>query len=121
MFNEEKIREMVKTAEVKGVVLTLASELGGSVRVRIPIGARACETAIEDIDMSVRSFNALKRAGAGTVGDVVELIEGEGLLRIRNLGVKSRNEIKTRILVFAYERLTQAEKHQFFRDAAGNK
>ncbi len=51
---------------------------------------------IEELDLSVRAFNGLKRAGMKTVGDVIEGGR-EKLLKIRNLGDKSRDEITGKI------------------------
>ncbi len=58
------------------------------------------ETAIESLDLSVRVFNALKRTGVSTVGDVVELLDkGEGaMLSIRNFGEKSLTELKAKMI-----------------------
>ncbi len=52
-------------------------------------------TEITDLNLTVRSFNCLKRANCNTVGDVLNCIgeEGQGLRRIRNLGSKSETEI----------------------------
>jgi DNA-directed RNA polymerase alpha subunit len=58
----------------------------------------------------------MKRVGVFTIGEVINLIASDGLLRIRNLGKKTQNEIKTRILVFGYERLTENERKRFFYD-----
>ncbi len=55
------------------------------------------ETAIEDIDLSVRSFNCLKRAGINMVGELTALTETE-LGKIRNLGKKSCDEIKAKLI-----------------------
>ena len=56
-------------------------------------------TSIEDLNLSVRSFNCLKRAGCNTIGDVLECMgeEGTGLRRIRNLGNRSETEILEKI------------------------
>ena len=51
-----------------------------------------------------------------TLGEIVDLIMGEGLMRIRNLGKKTENEIKTRLLAFGYAQLSDAEKRRFFYD-----
>ena len=50
---------------------------------------------IEELCLTVRSYNCLKRAGCSSVGSVVDLIgeDGQGLLNIRNLGRKSYEEI----------------------------
>ena len=54
--------------------------------------AKAMKMSIDDIDLSVGAYNALKRGGMNTVGDVCEKTYGE-LLRVRNLGRKSYEEI----------------------------
>ncbi|MBN1231427.1 MAG: DNA-directed RNA polymerase subunit alpha [Anaerolineales bacterium] len=53
------------------------------------------ETPIENLDLSVRVFNSLKRAGITTVGEVLELLEkGEdAIMSIRNFGEKSLDEL----------------------------
>jgi DNA-directed RNA polymerase subunit alpha len=48
---------------------------------------------IEELDMSVRLFNAIKRAGISTVGGLLKLREEE-IIKIRNLGRKSLKELK---------------------------
>jgi len=50
------------------------------------------EKTIEDLDLSVRSYNCLKRAGIHTVGDLIEKSENE-MLKVRNLGQKSLDEV----------------------------
>ena len=57
------------------------------------------EIAIEELELSVRAYNCLKRAGCITVGDVLRFAEDseKGLMRIRNLGTKSAKEIMDRI------------------------
>ena len=64
--------------------------------------------------LSVRSSNALKRAGILTIGEVIDTIDAGALNSLRNLGTKSRNEIQTKILVFGFEDLTKKEKTEFF-------
>jgi len=54
------------------------------------------ETPIENLDLSVRVFNSLKRTGITTVGEVLEMLEKgpEAVLSIRNFGDKSLDELK---------------------------
>ena len=85
-------------------------------RISVPFSQKACDMSVDDIDFSPRANNSLKRAGVFTIGEIIDLIADDGLLRIRNLGKKTQNEIKTRILAFGYERLTEAEKKRFFYD-----
>jgi len=53
------------------------------------------ETPIENLDLSVRVFNSLKRAGITTVGEVIDMLEkGEdAIMSIRNFGEKSLDEL----------------------------
>ena len=54
------------------------------------------EKTIEELDLSLRSFNCLKRAGFNTVGDIIEVPESE-LKTIKNFGKKSLQEVKDKI------------------------
>ena len=54
------------------------------------------EKHIEDLDLTVRSYNCLKRAGINTVGDLIAMTEEE-LIKVRNLGKKSLEEIKQKV------------------------
>ena len=56
------------------------------------IKKKVLEMTIEDLDMSVRSFNCLKRAGIDTVEDLTKRTESE-MIKFRNLGKKSLDEV----------------------------
>ena len=53
---------------------------------------KALEMTIEELDLSVRSFNCLKRAGINTVEDLISKSEDE-MMKVRNLGRKSLEEV----------------------------
>lgn len=53
---------------------------------------KVLEMTIEELDLSVRSFNCLKRAGINTVGDLMNTTEEE-MMKVRNLGRKSLEEV----------------------------
>ena len=55
--------------------------------------AKVLEMTIEDLDLSVRSYNCLKRANINTVADLTEKTEEE-MMKVRNLGRKSLEEVK---------------------------
>ncbi len=56
------------------------------------IKEKVLEMTIEELDMSVRSFNCLKRAGIDTVEDLINHTEEE-MMKVRNLGKKSLEEV----------------------------
>ena len=57
------------------------------------------ETPIENLDLSVRVFNSLKRTGITNVGEVLDMLEKgpEAMLSIRNFGEKSLDELKDQL------------------------
>jgi DNA-directed RNA polymerase subunit alpha len=59
-------------------------------------GEAVLDTPIEELDLSVRSFNCLKRQGVNTIGQLNECTEAD-LLNIRNFGAKSIEEVKDKL------------------------
>ncbi|MCX7779964.1 MAG: DNA-directed RNA polymerase subunit alpha [Negativicutes bacterium] len=59
-------------------------------------GSKILEMNIEDLDLSVRSYNCLKRAGINTVAELVQKSE-EDMMKVRNLGRKSLEEVKKKL------------------------
>ena len=54
------------------------------------------EMTIEDLDLSVRSYNCLKRAGINTVEELIQRTE-EDMMKVRNLGRKSLEEVTSKL------------------------
>jgi DNA-directed RNA polymerase subunit alpha len=67
-------------------------------------GSENFDTPIENLDLSVRVFNSLKRTGITTVGEVLEMLDKgpEAMLSIRNFGEKSLDELKERLAEKGY-------------------
>ena len=57
---------------------------------------KALEITIEELELSVRSFNCLKRAGINTVQELTEKTEDD-MMKVRNLGKKSLDEVKGKL------------------------
>ena len=62
---------------------------------------KVLDMTIEDLDLSVRSFNCLKRAGINTVEDLTEKTE-EDMMKVRNLGRKSLEEVIAKLASFGF-------------------
>ena len=58
---------------------------------------KGTQMMIEDLDLSVRSYNCLKRAGIATVEELTQKTEEE-MMRVRNLGKKSLKEVKDKLI-----------------------
>ena len=87
-----------------GAFLALAStgeeEEGEAPSIFAPEGQESnaeLDKQIEDLDLSVRSYNCLKRAGIHSVRQLVEFSEND-LLNIRNFGAKSIEEVKDKLI-----------------------
>ena len=93
------IKHMASVADLGDVTLEVEPEVEES---RIP--ERIAETNIEDLDLSVRAFNCLKRAGITKVGEILERLDRdeEELLAIRNFGQKSLDELKENLEAKGY-------------------
>lgn len=88
------VKHLALIAEFGDVVVAVEPEIEES---RIP--ERVAEANIEELDLSVRAFNCLKRAGITKVGEILEKLERdeEELLSIRNFGTISLTELKGRL------------------------
>jgi len=62
----------------------------------IELPSKDKQRMIEDLDLSVRSYNCLKRAGIQTVDELTQKTEDE-MMRVRNLGKKSLKEVKDKL------------------------
>lgn len=77
-------------------VVSVDEEVSGGSR----LTSEAAETPIENLDLSVRVFNSLKRTGVTTVGDVLDLLDkgDEAVMSIRNFGEKSLDELRQKMV-----------------------
>jgi len=87
---------------------SIFTELGqvGKRGEKVAIGTRAAvgkdyDRPIEDLDLSVRAYNCLKRSGITKIGQLLEMSE-EDLLAVRNFGQKSLDELKQRLEALGY-------------------
>lgn len=78
----------------ESLMMSVEQEVTGS-----HLTSEAAETPIENLDLSVRVFNSLKRTGITNVGDVLELLEKgeEAVMSIRNFGEKSLDELRDKM------------------------
>ncbi len=120
MNKEEIVKVLMDTEKKCGLVETLYRVFGKNIKVYIGLSKSACDASIEELVLSVRSYNALRRANISLIGDLIELLNEGGLKSVRNLGVKSFREIQTKILVFCFEKLSVREKNAFFERLVEN-
>lgn len=115
-MNSNYVMTLFESAEKIGLISTLAP-FGNDIKISIPLSQKFCDKSIDDMDLSVRASNGLKRSGAMTVRQLTDTIMSEkGLDTVRNLGKKSISEIKTKLLYLAYNELNDKEKQAFWNE-----
>ena len=92
----------------------LYEKKGGKFFFRIYLNNKMMETPIESLDLSVRAYNSLKRAGYATIGELAEAIAGgTEISRIRNCGTKSCKEIMEKMFLYQYSALPQEKRADY--------
>lgn len=112
----EVVEELVKATEAYGLPMVLDYIFGKDLRIKMGFSISDCNSSIDELALSVRSQNALKRAQIDNLDGLIDRLNEGNLKQIRNLGRKSYNEIQTKILVYGYERLSAKERLAFFDD-----
>ena len=82
----EVVTELNKIADLTGLLADKEED---------PV-VKTLETPVEELDLSVRAYNCLKRAGLHTLQDLTNMSESE-MMKIRNLGKKSLKEVIEKI------------------------
>lgn len=83
----------------------------------VPYSSRLADLSIDEINLTVRSSNGLKRANIHSFRQLKERLEIEnGLINIRNIGQKSLKEIKQLFFEECYARLLPYEKAQYWQE-----
>ena len=79
--------------------INLAENAGGlemMVKKEAEQKVKVLEMTIDELDLSVRSYNCLKRAGINTVDELIQRDEVD-MMKVRNLGKKSLDEVRQRL------------------------
>ena len=114
MNKTEIVKTILAYERQFGIVEALHRVFEKNIKIKIGYSIRDCNASIEDLALSVRSYNALRRANIITIGDLIERLNEGGLKTVRNLGTKSFSEIQTKIMVYGFEQLSEKEKLEFF-------
>ena len=101
--------------QIEGV--DLHEKKGASFKFRIHMTKTMRETPIDALELSVRSYHSLKRAGYESIGEVVEAIsKGQALKGIRNCGEKSAREIMEHLFLFQYNSLPADRQYNYLSE-----
>ena len=107
--------ELYMAAEENGFMNVLTG-MGVTPHVRLPIDKAFLEQPLEVLDLSLRAWNGLMRAGITDIQHLVDRLSWpNGLSNIRNFGKKSIAEVKSKLTELAYEQLTEPERISFWQ------
>ena len=107
---------VVDTEPAKRIALCLKKHQSGIMRYPVYEGMLD-RHGVEEMDLSIRSYNCLKRAGISTAGDLCRYIDSMAdLLRVRNLGRKSAYEIMYKLYLFQYTLLRPEKQRAYLRE-----
>ena len=97
-------------------ILTTLQKMGITEAI-VPYSTRLSDLSIDEMNLTVRSSNGLKRANIHTFRDLKDVLGTEnGLIHIRNIGTKSIKEIKQFFFEECYTRLLPYEKAQYWQE-----
>ena len=113
MNENKRVDELYEKISRYGVMQTLCETFGAGCQIELGCTAKVCDTQLQDLDLSVRSYNALMRTGCKTVGQVIRAINDQSLVGVRNIGKKSVAEIRGFVLQYAYEQCSERRKKDF--------
>jgi DNA-directed RNA polymerase subunit alpha len=95
---QEAARQLV---DILGLFMDGYDRSRAEIRSRIGRPVITDERPVEDLELTVRSYNCLKREGVDTIGQLATMTEEE-LMNIRNLGMKSVDEIRSKLIEYGY-------------------
>ena len=102
-------------ADKIGILETLQKR--GIHEATVPYSTRLADLGIDEMNLTVRSSNGLKRANIHTFSQLYDRMQTEnGLISIRNIGQKSLKEIKQLFFEECYTRLQPYEKAQYWQE-----
>ena len=114
-MNEQGQTLMEIMNQIEGV--ELKEKHGGRFAFRMHMTAAMESTPLEALELSVRAYNSLKRAGYHTVGELVEAVSsGKNLGSIRNCGKRSIREIMEHLFLFQYYLLRPEKREAYLRE-----
>lgn len=114
MEKQELVKRLIEEEKRYGLPVLMDYVFGNDIIVKTGVKLSDCNKSIDELFLSVRSQNALRRAQIDTIGNLVDRLNEGTVKGIRNLGRKSYSEIQTKLLVYHYENMSEERKAKFF-------
>ena len=95
----------------------LHEKKGGKFYFNFYLNNKTGDAPIEALDLGVRAYNSLKRAGYSTIGELAEAIaDGTEIAKIRNCGAKSCREIMEKLFLYQYNILPNEKRESYVKE-----
>ena len=113
---EDIVNELYSSIKEYGLIMSIHKILGNSAKMNLGFTKNVCDVPIEEISFSVRGYNVLKRCNINTLGEVIDVLNNKKIMSLKNLGEKTAREIKTKIINYGFESLSENDKKAFLLD-----
>ena len=119
MNNKIALENFHALVEKEGLIKAVRQIFGNAV-IKLPFDKKIYDRPIEDLALSTRSWNCLRRYGIVKIDQLLNELQRNTFSRMRNLGVKSFTEIKTKVLNYGYKNLSKTEQLNFLSEIIKN-
>ena len=116
MTNVEKIKELVDGGVNIGHAI---KEVCGTQKIFVPFSEKDFDVSIENLDLSRRSYNALKRERLETLNAAINHLSKNGWNSIKNFGKISATELFEKIIDVAWSNMDDAQRTDFLKTIKG--
>lgn len=117
MQNKEKVaKRFAHLVEKYGLVGGIYLMFGEKAEFSLGFSPKLSSLSVDELSISVRGYNVLKRSGLNTVGDVIDAINNKTLITLRNLGRKTHREIIINVVDLGYSHLSDDQKIALLND-----
>lgn len=114
-MNYKDIEKVYEQINQKGLVIAVKSNFGAKAKIKMFFSDEFCNKNIEELNLSVRSYNCIKRAGINKVDKLIDAISESKLYSFRNLGQKSIAEINQKLYQSCYDNMSEESKRNFIK------
>ena len=115
MKNKIALENFHALVEKEGLIKAVRQVFGNAV-VKMPFIKTVYDRPIDELGLSTRSWNCLRRYGIVKIDQLLNELQRDTFSRMKNLGVKSFTEIKTKVLNYGYKNLSKTEQLNFLSE-----
>lgn len=109
----KKINKITKLLEGGAKISHALKEVCGSEAIYIPFNDNDFDVPLQELKLSNRSYNSLRREGLNTLSDVVSHFDTKGWNSIKNFGKTSAYEVFGKIIDVAWDNMNDEQRARF--------